>query len=84
MLPIVVFEVARGDAVQALNAGPVAALAFSAVVAAGLGSLAWAAVLSRVRAAVAALGLYLIPIGGAIASTSSWTSRCTPATPSAR
>jgi drug/metabolite transporter (DMT)-like permease len=37
-------------------------------VAAGLGSLAWAAVLSRVRAAVAALGLYVIPIGGAIAS----------------
>ena len=68
VLPIVVFELARGDAVQALNAGPVAALAFSAVVAAGLGSLAWAAVLSRVRAAVAALGLDLIPIGGAIAS----------------
>ena len=36
--------------------------------AARLGSLAWAAVLSRVRAAVAALGLYLIPIGGALAS----------------
>jgi drug/metabolite transporter (DMT)-like permease len=68
LLPIVVFEVARGDAVQALNPGPVAALMFSAVVAAGLGSLAWAAVLSRVRAAVAALGLYVIPIGGAIAS----------------
>ncbi len=68
VLPIVVFEIAGGDAVQALNAGPVAALAFSAIVAAGLGSLAWAAVLSRVRAAVAALGLYLIPIGGAIAS----------------
>jgi drug/metabolite transporter (DMT)-like permease len=68
VLPIVVFEVARGDAVQALNAGPIAALMFSAVVAAGLGSLAWAAVLSRVRAAVAALGLYVIPIGGAIAS----------------
>jgi drug/metabolite transporter (DMT)-like permease len=68
VLPIVVFELARGDAVQALNPGPVAALAFSAIVAAGLGSLAWAAVLSRVRAAVAALGLYVIPIGGAIAS----------------
>jgi drug/metabolite transporter (DMT)-like permease len=68
VLPIVAFEVARGDAVQALNAGPVASLMFSAVVAAGLGSLAWAAVLSRVRAAVAALGLYVIPIGGAIAS----------------
>jgi probable blue pigment (indigoidine) exporter len=68
ILPIVLIEAARGDAVQALNAGPVAALAFSAVVAAGLGSLAWAAVLSRVRAAVAALGLYIIPIGGAIAS----------------
>ena len=34
----------------------------------GLGSLAWAAVLSRVRAAVAALGLYLVPLGGAVAS----------------
>jgi probable blue pigment (indigoidine) exporter len=68
VLPIVLFEVVRGDAVQALNAGPVSALAFSAVVAAGFGSLAWAAVLSRVRAAVAALGLYVIPIGGAIAS----------------
>jgi drug/metabolite transporter (DMT)-like permease len=68
VLPIVVFELARGDAVQALEVGPVSALAFSAVVAAGLGSLAWAAVLSRVRAAVAALGLYVIPIGGAIAS----------------
>ena len=50
------------------HAGTVAALAFTAVAAAGLGSLAWAAVLSRVRAAVAALGLYLVPIGGAIAS----------------
>jgi len=68
VLPIVAFEVARGDAVQALGAGPIAGLMFSAVVAAGLGSLAWAAVLSRVRAAVAALGLYVIPIGGAIAS----------------
>ena len=68
VLPIVLFEVVRGDAVQALNAGPVAALMFSAIVAAGLGSLAWAAVLSRVRAAVAALGLYVIPLGGAIAS----------------
>jgi drug/metabolite transporter (DMT)-like permease len=68
MLPIVAIELARGDAVQAFNAGPVAALAFAAVLAAGFGSLAWAAVLSRVRAAVAALGLYLVPIGGAIAS----------------
>ena len=68
VLPIVAFEVVRGDAVQALNTGPIASLMFSAVVAAGLGSLAWAAVLSRVRAAVAALGLYVIPIGGAIAS----------------
>ena len=68
VLPIVLFEIVRGDAVQALNAGPVAALMFSAIVAAGLGSLAWAAVLSRVRAAVAALGLYVIPLGGAIAS----------------
>lgn len=68
LLPIVAIEIARGDAVQALNAGPIAALAFSAIAAAGLGSLAWAAVLSRVRAAVAALGLYVVPIGGAIAS----------------
>jgi probable blue pigment (indigoidine) exporter len=68
MLPIVGVEVARGDAVRALNAGPVAALAFAAVAAAGFGSLAWAAVLSRVPAAVAALGLYMVPIGGAIAS----------------
>jgi probable blue pigment (indigoidine) exporter len=68
MLPIVAIEVARGDAVRALNAGPVAALAFASVAAAGFGSLAWAAVLSRVRAAVAALGLYMVPIGGAIAS----------------
>ena len=37
-------------------------------VAAGLGSLAWAAVLSRMRAAIAALGLYLVPLGGALAS----------------
>jgi probable blue pigment (indigoidine) exporter len=68
LLPIVAIEIARGDAVRALNAGPVAALAFAAIAAAGLGSLAWAAVLSRVRAAVAALGLYVVPIGGAIAS----------------
>ena len=34
----------------------------------GLGYLAWAGALSRVRAAVAALGLYLVPIGGALAS----------------
>ena len=33
-----------------------------------VGSLAWAAALSRLRAAVAALGLYVIPIGGAVAS----------------
>jgi drug/metabolite transporter (DMT)-like permease len=68
LLPIVAIELARGDAVRAFNAGPVSALAFAAVAAAGLGSLAWAAVLSRVRAAVAALGLYLVPIGGAVAS----------------
>ena len=48
--------------------GPSPRWLFAAVAAAGLGSLAWAAVLSRVRAAVAALGLYLIPIGGALAS----------------
>jgi drug/metabolite transporter (DMT)-like permease len=68
MLPLVAIELARGDAVQAFHVGRVAALAFTAVAAAGLGSLAWAAVLSRVRAAVAALGLYLVPIGGALAS----------------
>jgi drug/metabolite transporter (DMT)-like permease len=68
MLPLVTIELVRGDAFQAFHAGPTAALAFTAVGAAGLGSLAWAAVLSRVRAAVAALGLYLVPIGGAIAS----------------
>jgi probable blue pigment (indigoidine) exporter len=68
MLPLVAIELARGDAVQTFHAGPAAALGFTAIAAAGLGSLAWAAVLSRVRAAVAALGLYLVPIGGALAS----------------
>lgn len=68
LLPLVAIELVRGDAVQAIHAGPVAALAFAAIAAAGLGSLAWAAVLSRVRAAVAALGLYVVPIGGAVAS----------------
>jgi probable blue pigment (indigoidine) exporter len=68
MLPIVAVEVARGDAVRGLNAESVAALAFAAIAAAGFGSLAWAAALSRVPAAVAALGLYMVPIGGAIAS----------------
>jgi drug/metabolite transporter (DMT)-like permease len=68
MLPLVAIELARGDAVQAFHAGNAIALGFTAVAAAGLGSLAWAAVLSRVRAAVAALGLYLVPLGGAIAS----------------
>ena len=68
MLPLVAIELARGDAIQSFHAGTAAALAFTAVAAAGLGSLAWAAVLSRVRAAVAALGLYLVPIGGALAS----------------
>jgi drug/metabolite transporter (DMT)-like permease len=68
LLPIVAVELARGDAVQAFHPGTFAALAFSAVVAAGLGSLAWAAALARLRAAVAALGLYVIPIGGAVAS----------------
>jgi probable blue pigment (indigoidine) exporter len=66
--PLVLAELVRGDAVDKITPGPVAALLFAAVAASGLGSLAWAAVLSRVRAAVAALGLYLIPIGGAIAS----------------
>ncbi len=52
----------------AFHPGTFSALAFAAIVAAGLGSLAWAAVLSRVRAAIAALGLYLVPLGGALAS----------------
>jgi probable blue pigment (indigoidine) exporter len=68
LLPIVAIELARGDAVQAFHPGTISALAFTAIAAAGLGSLAWAAVLSRVRAAVAALGLYVVPIGGAVAS----------------
>ena len=61
MLPFLLAELIRGDAVSKVSAGPVAALVFAAVAASGLGSLAWAAVLSRVRAAVAALGLYLDP-----------------------
>jgi probable blue pigment (indigoidine) exporter len=68
VLPMVVIELVRGDAVQAFHPGTAGALAFSSFVAAGLGSLAWAAVLSRMRAALAALGLYLVPLGGAIAS----------------
>jgi probable blue pigment (indigoidine) exporter len=68
MLPLFALELARGDAIQAFHPGTFAALAFTSVAAAGLGSLAWAAVLSRMRAALAALGLYLVPIGGAIAS----------------
>ena len=68
VVPLVVVEVARGEAVQALHAGTLFALVFSSVISAGLGALAWAAVLSRVRAAVAALGLYLVPLGGAVAS----------------
>ena len=68
VLPLVVIEVVRGEAVYAFHPGTFSALAFASLVAAGLGSLAWAAVLSRVRAAVAALGLYLVPLGGAIAS----------------
>jgi len=68
VLPIVLIEVVRGDAVDAIHPGSLGALAFAGFVAAGLGSLAWAAVLSRMRAAIAALGLYLVPLGGAIAS----------------
>jgi drug/metabolite transporter (DMT)-like permease len=68
VLPLVAIELARGDAVEAFHPGTLGALAFTAFVAAGLGSLAWAAVLSRMRAAIAALGLYLVPLGGAIAS----------------
>ena len=68
VLPIVLIEVVRGDAIDAIHPGALAALAFAGFAAAGLGSLAWAAVLSRMRAAIAALGLYLVPLGGAIAS----------------
>lgn len=68
MLPLVAIELVRGDAVVAFHPGTFSALAFAAIGAAGLGSLAWAAVLSRVRAAIAALGLYLVPLGGALAS----------------
>jgi probable blue pigment (indigoidine) exporter len=68
VLPIVAVEVVRGDAVQAVHPGTVSALLFASFVAAGLGSVAWAASLSRLRAAVAALGLYLVPLGGALAS----------------
>ena len=69
VLPIVA-DRGRARRCRARPSTPAAsrALAFAAVAAAGLGSLAWAAVLSRVRAAVAALGLYLVPLGGAIAS----------------
>jgi probable blue pigment (indigoidine) exporter len=68
VLPIALVELVRGDAVEAVHPGTSGALLFASVGAAGLGSLAWAAVLSRVRAAVAALGLYLVPLGGALAS----------------
>jgi probable blue pigment (indigoidine) exporter len=68
MLPLFVIELARGDAVRSVHAGPVLALIFVSVAASGLGYLAWAGALSRVRAAVAALGLYLVPIGGALSS----------------
>jgi drug/metabolite transporter (DMT)-like permease len=68
VLPLAAIEVVRGDAVHSVHAGRVAALVFAAVFASGLGYLAWAAALSRVRAAVAALGLYLVPIGGALSS----------------
>ena len=44
------------------------ALLFAAVVSTGLGGLAWAVALSRLRAAIAALGLYVVPLGGALAS----------------
>jgi drug/metabolite transporter (DMT)-like permease len=68
VLPLAAIEVARGTAVHAVDPGPVAALIFASVAASGLGYLAWAAALSRVTAAVAALGLYLVPIGGALSS----------------
>jgi probable blue pigment (indigoidine) exporter len=68
MLPLFALELARGDAVRTVHAGPALALIFVSVAASGLGYLAWAGALSRVRAAVAALGLYLVPIGGALSS----------------
>ena len=68
VLPLVVVEVVARRCGGRAAPGQPGALAFSGFIAAGLGSLAWAAVLSRVRAAVAALGLYLVPLGGAIAS----------------
>jgi drug/metabolite transporter (DMT)-like permease len=68
MLPLAALELARGDAVTALHAGSFSALVFASVGAAGLGALAWAAVLARLRAAIAALGLYMVPLGGAVAS----------------
>ena len=68
MLPLVAIELARGDAVTAFHAGTFSALAFAGIGAAGLGAMAWAAVLSRLRAAIAALGLYMVPLGGALAS----------------
>jgi drug/metabolite transporter (DMT)-like permease len=68
MIPFAAVEVVRGSAVEAFHPGTTAALAFSGFAATGLGSLAWAAALSRMRAAAAALGLYLVPLGGAVAS----------------
>jgi probable blue pigment (indigoidine) exporter len=68
VVPMMVVEIVRGNAVQGVGAGPVSALLFASVVSTGLGGLAWALALSRLRAAIAALGLYVVPLGGALAS----------------
>ena len=68
VVPMMIVEIVRGDAVQAVGSGPVTALVFASIVSTGLGGLAWALALSRLRAAVAALGLYVVPLGGALAS----------------
>jgi probable blue pigment (indigoidine) exporter len=68
VLPFVAVELVRGDAVMALHAGSASALLFTGFAAAGLGALAWATALSRLPTAVAALGLYVVPLGGALAS----------------
>jgi probable blue pigment (indigoidine) exporter len=66
-VPFFAVELVRGDAMT-LHAGSASALLFTGFAAAGLGSLAWAAALSRLPTAVAALGLYVVPLGGALAS----------------
>jgi drug/metabolite transporter (DMT)-like permease len=68
VVPMMAVEIVRGDAVQGLGSGPVSALLLASIVSTGLGGLAWALALSRLRAAIAALGLYVVPLGGALAS----------------